>query len=67
MAAARGDCWCIYVYQQKGGFGGVRLEKGRSRASRSKSMIDVLQVARKENAQKIDVFDTDEAPQATWV
>jgi hypothetical protein len=30
-------------------------------------MIDVLQVARKENAQKIDVFDTDEAPQATWV
>ena len=37
----------VYIYQQKGGFGGVRLEKGRSRASRSKSMIDVLQVARK--------------------
>ena len=56
-----------YIYQQKGGFGGVRIGNGRSRVSRSKSMIGVLQMARKENTQKIDIFDTDEVPQATWV
>ena len=35
------------IYQQKGGFGGVRIGNGRSRVSRSQSMVDVLQVARK--------------------
>ena len=43
-----------YIYQQKGGFGGVLIENGRSRVSRRQIMIDVLQVARKrERAKKL--------------
>ena len=52
MAVARGNYWYLYVYLQKGGFGEVRLEDGRSRVSRRRSMIDLLQVAKKKRTRQ---------------